>query len=216
MSNETNKVIPLGVNVIRNVISQIAEKKGEVKTTKPSDETLLAPTTKKNRPGKQVEPELSPFELQRQINEASRRETMQAAVGLLVSRSLIKGLEKISKTKSDNSLGFRPSKEGNVDNFLIKNIADGLIQILDLYPSHQNMEVAKGFIEMVEIIDELEKLGSQDKEIGLGFKPSVKEKEASLSGPIAISYAKQLRAQMPYLLEWLEIPVIDNVKSKAA
>ena len=91
------------------------------------------------------------------------------------------------------------------EDVFIRDVASNLQAILKTYPAYQNIQVVMGFIEMVDLIDQLESIGAEGEKQkqGFGFHPSLK-KEENMDGKEALEHAKQLRAKLPGLLEWLE------------
>ncbi len=154
---------------------------------------------------KTVDKKISDIEELREKHELSRRESLGAATGLLQVKEIINDLEGIAKGRDrDSLLGFRSSKEITDEDVFIGQIATTISEVLKVYPSQQNVQAAMGFIEMVNLIDELEELAGVNKEEHMGFRPSLSE-ESPLKKE-ALIYANDLKAKIPYLLEWLEVP----------
>ncbi len=148
---------------------------------------------------------LTEIETLRKSHELSRRKSVKIAVGLLQVSDIINNLEGIAKGRNnEGSLGFRCTKEIKPDDMLLGQIASTISEILKIYPSSSNIQVAVGFIEMVDLIDELENMANANKGDRIGFDSSVSKKT-----PLqveALKYAENLRTKIPYLMEWLEVP----------
>ncbi len=189
MSLTTEKLTSLGINLCNDVITL-------QNRTSPSE----VPKVKKT-----ADKKISEIDELRQRHELSRRESLGAAAGLLQVKEIINDLEGIAKGRDrDNFLGFRSSKETTAEDLLIGQVATTISEVLKIYPSQQNIQAAMGFIEMVNLIDELEDVARNGKGEQMGFRPSVFE-EHPLKKEATI-YANELKAKIPYLLEWIEVP----------
>ncbi len=200
MSLVAERVVPLnpGLDIVN-----FLKKKQTTPVQEPPPRDLATPAIEPKQK-KAKEQDLSPFEALREKHELSRRNSVKGAIGLLEVRDTIKDLEGIAKERSrDNSLGFKPTKNISPSDETIGQIAQGLSSVLGIYPSPQNMQVAEGFMEMVGLIDGLESIAQENTE-SMGFKPS--SVKASPLQEEAAKSARELRAKIPYILEWLETP----------
>lgn len=201
MSLATDRVFPLTLRVIHNTLNQLPAQSIENfqdAPTKPSEEVKL-----------------TPFEAARELHDKERKQSVVTAMQFLKVRKLLirlnKNLEKIIDGRNEERLGFKSKVEVSKEDIFIRDIASTLHAVLKTYPTFQNVQVVMGFVEMVNLIDSLEEIGIESERQGFGFRPS-KERKESLDGEEAYRYAKELRAKLPALLEWLEIPEV-NLKA---
>ena len=201
MSLMIEKLTSLGVELFHNAINNLSKSETKLKT--PQNTESQNPIARVVKEKKDVtRRELTDVEK----HELSRRRSMKAAAGLLQVSDTVSNLEKIAKERNrDSSFGFRSTKEISPNDTLIEQIALTVSEILKVYPSPSNMKVAMGFIEMVDLIDELEDMVKDNKGERMGFGSPSSGKESLLQIE-ALKYADNLRANIPYLLEWLEVP----------
>ena len=209
MSLMTGRVVPLALGVIRNTLNQLPNQMGGMSGI----QTKEARPKKQNAPDKPLEEvKLSPFETARELHEEDRRQSVVAAMQFLKTRKFLKSLNKnlgrIIDSRSEERLGFKSKVEVSKEDIFIRDIASVLQDVLKTYPTYQNVQVVMGFIEMVNLIDNLEgiEIENERKEQGYGFRPSPRIKENIEDREEAYRHAKKLRAKLPGLLEWLEVP----------
>ncbi len=212
MSLTVDGVLPLPFRVIQNARNQFSDEGTAVQTNR-------GRARRKTRENFQDVPtelpkeiELTPFEAARELHEKDRRQSVVQTMQFLQSRKILKGLirnlERIIDGRSERVAGFKSKIEVSKEDLFIKDVASNLCVILKNYPVYQNVQVVMGFIEMVNLIDKLERIGIEGETHEFGFhsistKPKAEKQIDSLA---ATEYAKELRAKLPGLLEWLEIP----------
>ncbi len=213
MSLVTSRIFPLVLGVIRNTLNQIGEQSNETVDIKARDTRTRGEKVKRisDTPAPAEEVKLSPFEAARELHENDRRQSVLSAMEFLKSRKILKNLDRnlgnIVNSRSEEGLGFKSKIEISKEDVFIKDVASTLRIVLKNYPVYQNVQVVMGFIETVNLIDKLESIGTQSEmeKQGLGFRPTLK-KDENENGVEALEHAKELRAKLPHLLEWLEVP----------
>ena len=219
MSLMTGRVVPLALGVIHNTLNQFPNQLDEisssqVKEARPKKENAKNFRDAPNKPPKEIK--LSPLEATRELNENERRQSVVAALLFLKTkkllRSLTRNLKKIIDSRGEEGLGFKSKVEVSKEDLFIRDTASALHTILKTYPTYQNVQVVMGFVEMIHLIDNLESIGIENERNGqgFGFHPSLRRKEnldGELSSEEAYRHAKKLRAKLPTLLDWLEVPV---------
>ncbi len=198
-----SKILPsLNIETIISSINQFKHKQSEIPEITNLVPLKEAPITKKTKQKVAV----ATREELREKNNISRRDSVEKGLKLLEIKDIISNLDEIARGKNqDNYYGFKPTKQLNKDDAIIGQIAQGLSDVLSIYPSSQNIEAASGFIQMVDLIDDLEGVASEGEKGGFGFRSAT----AQIETPIQIQAAKsarEIRAKIPYILEWLEVP----------
>ncbi len=220
MSLVTGRVFPLALEVIRNTLNQFPNQSGEISGFQTKEARAKKGNTEnfQDAPGKSLEEvKLSPFEAARELHEDERKQSVVAAMQFLKTRKFIRklsrNLEKIVDSRNEERFGFKSKVEVSKEDISIRDIASALQTILKTYPTFQNVQVVMGFVEMVNLIDSLERIGieSERKGQGFGFRPSLRRKESSDGEEKAYKHAKELRAKLPTLLEWLEVPEVNLI-----
>lgn len=195
MSLVTDRVFPLTLGVIHNTLNQLLAQSIENFQDVPA------------KPSEEVK--LSPLEAARELHNNERRQSVVAAMQFLKVRKLLGNLSrtlgKIIDSRDKKKFGFESKTEISKEDIYIRDTASTLHTVLKTYPKFQNVQVVMGFIEMVNLIDRLECIGAESKEHEFGFHPSSK-KEENLDRQEALNHAKELRAKLSVLLEWLELP----------
>ncbi|OGI06890.1 MAG: hypothetical protein A3I68_05875 [Candidatus Melainabacteria bacterium RIFCSPLOWO2_02_FULL_35_15] len=195
MSLAADRVLPLALGVIHNTLNQLPAQNIENFQDAPA------------KPSEEVK--LSPLEAARELHDKERKQSVVTAMQFLKVRKLLgnlsRTLEKIIDSRDEKKFGFESKMEISKEDIYIRDTASTLHTVLKIYPTFQNVQVVLGFIEIVNLIDRLERIGTESKKHEFGFHPSSKEEE-NLDSQEALDHAKELRAKLPALLEWLEIP----------
>ena len=204
MSLAASKVLPLGIESVIDIINQFKSRQSDIQTE--SKTTNLVPLEKVPLKQKtKQKANVATLEVLRENHNTSRRDSVETGLKLLEIKEIINDLDEIAKARnSDHYYGFKPTKKINTDDAIIGQIAQGLSDVLNIYPSSQNIETASGFIQMVDLIDDLEGVANSNQQGGFGFR-SEPEVETAIHKQAAKS-ASELRAKISYLLEWIEVP----------